>query len=288
MRCFVTVGSRCASLSAEPTGWRRGSLFWRVGGALLLAVPLAAVLLGLLAGRADATQIKVHCEVYATNHVDPIAFSDHLHRQIGNTSTTNKSTANSLLNNRSTSCDKAWFTTAGWFPVERYESVTGVNVYYRAPGDQTKIKAIPKGLQLLGTREQYVCNGDRTGGGFQSTPVYGCNKPWATDVIFPWCWNGFSLEENATVYGPTNGTCPSSHPIRLPKIDYLIMHKNTDGVVPQPLRISAGVDAWEDYSFMHADYFAANQPVFNNELLDLCLRDAPDNVLFASPRCGER
>ncbi len=89
MRCFVTVGSCCALLStvlvrsvvpasrAEATGGgRRGSLFWRVGGALLLAVPLAAVLLGLLAGRADATpQIKVNCEVYATNYVDPIALS---------------------------------------------------------------------------------------------------------------------------------------------------------------------------------------------------------------------
>jgi hypothetical protein len=38
--------------------------------------------------------------------------------------------------------------------------------------------------------------------------------------------------------------CPSTHPYRIPK------------------------DAWEDHSFMHADYFAANQPVFNDELLD--------------------
>ena len=263
---------------------------WRIGGALLLAVPLAAVLLGLLAARADAQpRIKVHCEVYATNYVDPIAFSDHLHHQIGNTSTTNNSTAESLLNNRSTSCDMEWFTTAGWFPVERYEeSVSGVNVYYRAPGDQTQIADIPKGLQLLGTREQYVCNGDGTGDGLQSTPVYGCNERWGTRVTFPWCWNGFSLEESATVYGPTNSKCPASNPIRLPHIEYLVMHLNKDGVVPNPLQVSAGVDAWEDYTFMHADYFAANQPVFNNELLDLCLRDAPDRVTVASPECGQR
>ena len=53
-----------------------------------------------------------------------------------------------------------------------------------------------------------------------------------------------------------------------------------------PLWLSAGVDEWEDYTHMHADYFAANQPVFNDELLDLCLRNAPDSVTFASPRCG--
>jgi hypothetical protein len=260
---------------------------WRIGGALLLAVPLAVVLLGLLAARADAQpRIKVHCEVYATNYVDPIAFSDHLHHQIGNTSTTNNSTAESLLNNRSTSCDMEWFTTAGWFPVERDESVSGVNVYYRAPGDQTQIADVPKGLQLLGTREQYVCNGDGTGAGLQSTPVYGCNQRWGTRVTFPWCWNGFSLEESATVYGPSNSKCPASNPIRLPHIEYLVMHLNKDGVVPNPLQVSAGTDEWQDYTFMHADYFSANQPVFNNELLDLCLRNAPDRVTVASPECG--
>ena len=123
---------------------------WRVGTVLLLVLLLAV----LLAARADAKpQIKVNCDVYAENYVDPIAFASHLHRQIGNTSTTNSSTGDSLFNNPSTSCDESWFTSAGWFPVERNESVKGVNVYYRAPGDPTKIKAIPKGLQLLATKQ---------------------------------------------------------------------------------------------------------------------------------------
>ena len=284
MRYFVTVGL-CFFPGTTTTGGR-ASLFWRIGGALLFAVLLAVM---LFAAPADAQpRIKVHCEVYDTNRVDPIAFSEHLHHQIGNTSTTNESTGESLLNNRSTSCDKEWFTSAGWFPVERDESVGGVNVYYTAPGDQRKIADVPTGIQLLATRKQYVCNGDGTGSGLQSTPVYGCNGRWATSVAFPWCWNGFSLEEDATVYGPTNGTCPDSHPIRLPKISYLVMHRNEDGRVPNPLQVSAGIDEWHDWTSMHADYFAANQPVFNDELLDLCLRNAPDSVLVADPRCGER
>ena len=28
--------------------------------------------------------------------------------------------------------------------------------------------------------------------------------------------------------------------------------------------VSAGVDGWHDYTFMHADYFAVNQSVFDN------------------------
>lgn len=295
MRCFVTVGSCCALLSAQATGGgRRATLLWRIGGALLLMVPLAAVLLSLFAGRADAQpQIKVNCDVYATNHVDPIALSPHLHHQIGNTSTTNSSTGDSLLNNRGTSCNEGWFTSAGWFPVERNESVKGVNVYYRAPGDQTKIKAIPEGLQLLATKQsgsivsgtKYNCNE----GPFQDSPPYGCRANWATSITFPDCINTSRLANEATnaVYS-RNGVCPSTHPYRIPRISYLVMHDNADGVVPNPLRVSAGVNAWEGYTFMHADYFAANQPVFNNELLDLCLRDAPDRVSFASPRCGGR
>ena len=294
MRCFVPVGLCCALLSAQTTGGRRAPLFGRVGGASLLAVALAAVLLGPLAGRADAQpQIKVNCDVYATNQVDPIALSPHLHHQIGNTSTTNRSTSDSLLNNRGTSCNEGWFTSAGWFPVERNESVKGVNVYYRAPGNQKTIKAIPKGLQLLATEQggsivsgtKYNCNE----GPFRDSPPYGCRTNWATSINFPDCINTSRLANEGTnaVYS-RNGVCPSTHPYRIPRINYLIMHDNADGVVPNPLRVSAGVNAWEGYTFMHADYFAANQPVFNNELLDLCLRDAPDRVTFASPGCGER
>ena len=297
MRYFVTVGFRCALLStvlvgsvvpasrAEATGGgRRVPLFWRLGFALLLAVPLAAVLLGLLAGRADAKpQIKVNCKVYATNHVDPIAFSDHLHHQIGNTSTTNRSTGDSLFNNRGTSCGEGWFTSAGWFPVERNEQVRGVNVYYRAPGDQKTIRAIPKGLQLLATDQKYTCND----GPMRDTPPYGCNARWSTSISFPDCINTNRLADEATnaVYSKT-GVCPRTHPYRIPKIAYLVMHP--DGGVPNPLQVSAGTNTWANYTSMHADYFAANQPLFNNTLLDLCLRDAPDRVTFADSRCGER
>ena len=289
MRCFVTVGSGCAPLSAQATGWRRGSLFGRVGAVLLLVLLLAV----LLAERADAQpRIKVNCDVYATTRVDPIALSKHLHHQIGNTSTTNASTGQSLLNNTGTSCNEGWFTSAGWFPVERNEPVKDVNVYYRAPGDQTKIKAIPTGLQLLATEQsgsdvsgtKYNCNE----GPWQDTPPYGCRTNWVTSVTFPDCINTSRLADESTnaVYS-RNGVCPSTHPYRIARISYLVMHDNADGAVPNPLRVSAGVDEWHDYTFMHADYFAANQPVFNNELLNLCLRNAPDSVTIASPRCGE-
>ncbi len=254
---------------------------WRVVCAFIVAL-LAALM--LTQKPADAQQIKVRCQVYATNYVDPIALAPHLHHQIGNTSTTNVSTGDSLLNNPTTSCDQPWFTSAGWFPVERYESVRGVNVYYRAPFDQKTINAIPNGLQLLAHDQKYNCG---RGDPFELLPPYGCTGSWTTSVDFPDCINTSRLADEATnAVDSLSGVCPSTHPYRIPKINFLVMHTNADGVVPNPLQVSAGVNAWEDYSFMHTDYFAANQPVFNDQLLDLCLRNAPDNVLFADPRCG--
>ena len=91
------------------------------------------------------------CQVHDANRVDPIAFSQHLHHQIGNTSTAD----GSLFNNTSMSCNMPWLTSAGWFPAEVDEPVRAVNVYYRASGNQTKIKAIPKVLKLLATGQKY-------------------------------------------------------------------------------------------------------------------------------------
>jgi hypothetical protein len=201
--------------SEQSATYNRVASLVRVLGALIGALAFYLV----LASPANAAQIKVNCAVYATNYVDPIAFADHLHHQIGNTSTTNSSTGNSLLNNRSTSCNQPWLTSAGWFPVERYEPVSSVNVYYRAPGDQRTIKAIPTGLQLLATSEQYVCNGDGSGRGLQSTPVYGCRTSWATNIGFPDCINTSRLADEATnAVNSRNGVCPSTHPYRIPKI----------------------------------------------------------------------
>jgi hypothetical protein len=96
-----------------------------------------------------------------------------------------------------------------------------------------------------------------------------------------------SLEEGHTVSSNSWGECPSTHPYRIPKINYFIRHPNTDGKVSNPLMVSAGADSWENYTSMHGDYFAANQDEFNNTLIDLCLRNVPDSVTVADPRCGE-
>jgi hypothetical protein len=240
---------------------------WRMGGALLLMFVLAV----LLAARpADADpRIKVSgCNVYATNRVDPIAFSQHLHHHFGNTTTTNNSTGESLVAANRTSCKASWFTSAGWFPVARGVPLLDKNqvaVYYRAPGDQRQVRAIPTGLGIVAHEVHFNSNGTVT-------------------VTFPDCWDRGRLSP-ANMVKSRNGVCPSTHPYRIPRIFYLIRY---DGTVTSQTMVSSGLDSWAPFgSAMHADYLGANQPVFNNRLIDLCLRNAPDSVTVAHPDCGE-
>ena len=78
---------------------------WRVACALFVAL-LAAP---MLTQKADvAPSNRVAGNIYATNNVDPKAFSDHLHHPFGNTSTSNSSTFKSLYANKTTSYDGKW------------------------------------------------------------------------------------------------------------------------------------------------------------------------------------
>jgi hypothetical protein len=235
-------------------------------------------------------RIKANCQVYATNRVDPIALSEHLHHQIGNTTTTNESTGASLVaaGRGTTSCDMPWFTSAAWFPVEQSEAVRAVNVYYRAHGDQRWVQELPRGFQLLATEENFRCD-NMPEGNFQDTPPYNCpaGTNWSTNINFPDCLDlRIPKDEANNAVESNNGRCPASHPYRIPQVNFLIMHPNADGQVSNPLRVSAGVDAWEDWTFMHGDYLAATQPEFNDRLVSLCLRNSRESV--AHPDCGER
>jgi len=263
----------------------------RATSAPLLTLAFALLYALVFAPEAEAAgQLKVHCGIYATNHEDAIAGATHAHDQFGNRSHRSESTAQSLFASTANSCEEDWFTSARWYPDERGISTVAVGIYYRAPGDQRGIRPIPKGLQLLAQDQAYNCNGaiDRDGG-FESMPPYGCKGRWSTRVIFPDCWNQKSLEEQVngvpTTVNSRSGVCPASHPYRIPKINFLIQHTDP---VPNQLMVSAGLEEWHPFDFMHGDYFAANQPEFNDELLDLCLRDVSDSTPLTRlhDRCG--
>jgi hypothetical protein len=252
--------------AGTPQDGREMRGFWLMGGALLLSLLLAV----LLAARpADAgTRIKVSgCNVYPKSGavVDPIYHTDHVHYLFGNTQITDTSTGASLQAKGSgaTTCKASWFTSGGWFPVFRDVSLLSKNqvaVYYRAPGDPTKVQPIPTGLGIVTYTALIRSGGDRV------------------EMVFPDCWDQKSLNP-ANMVRSRNGNCPSDHPYRIPRISYLIRF---NGTITNQTLVSSGATTWAPFGTeMHADYLAANQPIFNNTLIDLCLRRG-----VSDPACG--
>ena len=227
--------------------------------------------------------------------------------------------------NTATSCPNGpYLTSAGWWPVERYETAKRGIVYYRAADDSLKTRELPEGIQLFASKPglTYNCGAeplDPTK--VQTTPPYNCTTNWATHLRFPACWNGWQLKHNpaspAAVYGSSRTSCPDSHPIRLVEVTFTITHPNSDGKVPNPLKVSCGSGTWCDYTHMHADYFFAAQDEVNVDvdldgdgkvelkdadgngayepwlahgdseqaLVDLCVREAPSELAYNNARC---
>jgi hypothetical protein len=247
-----------ASLAGTSQDGREMGRFWLMGGALLLTLLLGV----LLAARpADAsTRIKLQCNVYATNMVDPIFFTDHQHNHIGNRTTTNESTGESLKAAGTTSCNAPWFTSAGWFPVVRdtqqrvvpLVARNQVVVYYRNPGDNN-LQPIPTGLGLFTNDFKF-----QGGTGTSSDRV---------TLTFPDCWDQKSLNPANMVFS-RQGRCPTEFSYRIPRLSYVIRYSRT---VTNQFQVSAGTNAWAPFTEMHADYLAANQDVFNEQLITRCL-----------------
>jgi uncharacterized protein DUF1996 len=226
----------------------------------------------------DARTMQIGCEVWKTEAMDPImdppAGTAHLHDFIGNRGANADSTFESLVANKSTSCETPSYTSADWFPDIRERGQRGsvpvlyANVYYAGDGTHEQF---PDGLQLIGMPPagdiDYRCG--TTGGTVYEEPegLIGCRKgEYRIRIQFPNCWNETGLTPNDTVYGPRQ--CPESHPVEFHQTRVAIHYKNKDRRVTE-ISVSSGAREWRDISYMHADIFSAFQPEFR-ELLDRC------------------
>jgi hypothetical protein len=250
----------------------RAPSFWRTGVALVLAL-LAAL---LIASRAEAdSRIRAgSCDIYDINKVDPIAFASHLHEHWGNPNLTQDSTGEQLKTEGETTCsspDSDWMTSAAWFPSPRDFDAQKATIYYRDPGD-IDVNPMPTGLKLLA--HETIHKGDLTTMEFPN-----CLK---TDGVGRPLLDSSDHESHA--YDANARACPRSHPYRIPQISYLLHWPRNFTTSTQ---VSIGNDQWGPAGeHMHADYFAGNQPEFNDRLIDLCLNDVRNSVDVAHPDCG--
>lgn len=209
---------------------------------------------------------------------DPIVYpgqtlAGHLHMFFGNANVNPNSTAQSLATTGNSTCRGGIMNRTGyWVPV-MFDAVSGEvqfpeeGVFYYKTGynlDPTKTNPIPAGLQMIagdknatssqnvgpnysvGWNCQYVWNQQASVDGF--IPNCGVGDAVVLMVNFPECWDGVNLDSPdhkshmsyATYRNqPEVSSCPTSHPIQLPRISEIFRFPVTANSRPLNWRLTS-------------------------------------------------
>jgi hypothetical protein len=236
------------------------------------------------------------CSVAKIAAIDPILDPEpgmsHKHVIGGNREANADSTAQSLRNNKDTSCRRQYATGLYWFPQVKETDekkplrVKVMYVYYLGLGDQQNMANMTFGAQLIGNVEngavKYGCEGNAIT--TQTPTSCAAGKFLRIRVEFPDCWDGSGrTPENFKYFGEE--PCKGRFNVKLPDTVLVIDFYNPNGI-DSKLEVSAGMGEWKPaQEFMHADAFEGFQPKFTSEL-NRCIRTVPDNSV--PPRnCAE-
>lgn len=205
---------------------------------------------------------RVECDFSHRKLDDPIVApggnASHLHDFFGNPTTNRNSTYQSMVAASSTTCGAAGDKAGYWIPTLYYSNGNPVPVrttifYYRnRPVDNpTGIVPFPKDLRMIAgganLNTDYVywtCDGESdTGFSARKGYIPNCGSAEIKNHIwFPSCWDGKRLDSPDhrahMAYGinddgepdPTDpDECPSTHPVKVPQIDFRIQYRATNG-----------------------------------------------------------
>ncbi len=264
---------------------------------------------------APEPSFRVQCYVTKVAPNDPIVFPgqpgmSHMHTFYGNHTTDAYSTINSLLADRVGQCGSHFDTvdrSAYWVPtlykdgqpMTKDDGSIQLNVYYKRAGANAGAlvqQGFPQGLRIVAgdakaTTPQdnvwFKCAGAVDTGSQNS---YGHSFPSckSTEVLiaevqFPDCWDGKNLDSanhksHMTMSSGSASTCPSTHPVKLPKLMMEAWNFGVNGPASSLSFASGGA-----YTF-HADFFAAWDPRAQAGLVNSCLNE----VLYdCNPRMFE-
>jgi hypothetical protein len=222
---------------------------------LALLTFLATVAIPGFVRSADAiAEFSVLCTPTHELADDPIVYpgqpgAAHMHQFIGNPSTNAFSDFNSMRPpqlTRPVNCETQSDTGGYWVPTLHKPDGTLVPVkhaffYYRGPAG---VAQIPPDLKMIAGGDtlkppqptavqrslSWACS--------DSSPFYtqppdctSANKFFRAHILFPSCWDRIHLttSDQSHMAYPTNGKCPASHPVRIPKISYHVVYNLKNG-----------------------------------------------------------
>lgn len=227
---------------------------------------------GTSASRDHENKLRLFCHVSHFAYTDPIVFpgkkaATHLHMFFGNTSTSESSTRQSLMNAGASSCKGGVLNkSAYWVPAmhnARGEVIVprGVLVYYRiSDNHRGNIKPIPDGVRLLAGNPKATADNPQEHNNYSLTflSAYQAQCSWGQGsgvrlpetcrnnsegaaltmtIRFPSCLainqQGEPILDSADHSSHArhihyNSRCPSSHPYQIPQVEVIVSYGVTD------------------------------------------------------------
>lgn len=243
-----------------------------------MTFPMTILVFACLAfAMVESSSIKMDFLPFADVRTDPIinptTLSDHVHTFYGATAARPETTYEDLRNAYGGSGDVEENQSLYWHPTVYRVDESGVHhkvdmhigsaYYIWTPGVTT---AFPNGFKMI----SFVLEEDATDF-FPTEPL----NELETEIWFPDCWDGVNLDSAdhmSHVAFSSNrdvdGTCPTSHPVKIPKIEFFMR------IAPY----MGGTHVFSDGTTrLHADYFAGWNDVELQSVLDNC-----DNGSFGS------
>jgi len=176
------------------------------------------------------------------------------------------------MRNSGTSCNPGLDHSAYWTPSliknGNYITAEKVTIYYHSFGNFDKVQPMPLGLSIIARQFNWSCKGG--GGNFKvsSFPIPDCGSNELEVLInYPQCWNGKDLDSadhmSHMTYATAN-TCPSSHPVLLPRLQFKITYPTNGGA---GTTLSSG-----DGQTAHGDFVNGWEPAAMQLRVNQCLR----------------
>lgn len=232
------------------------------------------------AGIQAASEFRANCRASHRSGNDPIIYPNqtgvsHVHEFFGNRSTNASSTYTSLKA-AGTTCDPVVDLSAYWVPTlyKNGQPVApeSVTVYYQGIHDMQRAVPYPPNMRYV------VGNARATSPDQNPSARWSCTtqSPSSRDFMncpagtkletyldFPTCWNGRDLDsanhKDHIVFW--NGSCPSTHNVVLPRLEFLITYPVNGGGLSLGGTVNgANVTTAPGYTF-HGDFINAwDQP----------------------------
>ena len=253
-------------------------------------------------------QFRTLCQHSHFNYDDPIVFpgepgASHLHMYFGNTAVNYATTTESLINTGGGTCQGFEANRTGyWMPalLDGDGNVVvpdSIIVYYKSKKVGQTESEMPQGLKMVAgntedasfTHSSYLkwgCGSNGQEETKEGNTIPACPGDEMHAIIsFPNCWDGKNLDSQdhrSHMTRSHNDPCPSTHPVRLPMVTYLVYwpgvsnvsgwHISSDG---EHHRGSGGTPG----STLHADWYGG----WNNEVM----RQWTQGCIIASQNCSQ-